>query len=573
MRAAIYARYSSENQRPESIEDQINSCRKLAAARGYSVEPGHVFTDEATSGARSDRKGLVSLLAAAKDKAFEVVLVDDLSRLARDNLLMLSTIAELHFHGLKVVSVADGLDTGDSEAKLGIQIRGIFNELQLEDLRKKTLRGQFGQKQRGFTVGEATFGYKSQPVGEVRMDKKGRPRPEGYKMAIDPGSAATVLRIFHDFAGGMSESSIVRNLNLEEIPGSRRMKKRWSPATVFRILNNRKYIGIWTWNKSEFRRDPRTGRRRQFQKQESDWVVNHDESLRIIPQELWDQAQSRLQQARKTWPGGRGKRGFQGQHGNKVAVYPRELLSGAMECAVCGATIGKVGGKSGGYYGCVGARKGACDNKLLVRRSLVEKTILGAIKTRLSQPEILEQVFKLVEEKVAELGSEVPQTIRLKEAELQTEERRLANFVEFIAEGRGSKSLADALTLAERKVESLGVDLAALRLSRDDVFKAPPRAWISDRVEHLQQVLELKTEKSALLLRNLLGKIRIEPVKPDLGRPYLRAVSRLQVLSLLDAEPNPRNKTGAEVKSAPIPPTTDNDPHGDWGSTTLRWWR
>jgi hypothetical protein len=48
---------------------------------------------------------------------------------------------------------------------------GIFNELQLSDLKKKTLRGQMGQKQRGFIAGEATFGYRSTPVGTVRMDK------------------------------------------------------------------------------------------------------------------------------------------------------------------------------------------------------------------------------------------------------------------------------------------------------------------------------------------------------------------------------------------------------------------
>jgi len=65
------------------------------------------------------------------------------------------------------------------EATLGIRVRGIFNELQLLDLRKKTLRGQLGQKSRGFFVGERTFGYRSVPVGDVRMDKKGRPRPDG----------------------------------------------------------------------------------------------------------------------------------------------------------------------------------------------------------------------------------------------------------------------------------------------------------------------------------------------------------------------------------------------------------
>jgi DNA invertase Pin-like site-specific DNA recombinase len=99
------------------------------------------------------------LLAAAQGRQFDLVLVDDLSRLARDNYLMLSVLAELHFEGVRVVSVADGLDSNDEEATLGIQIRGIFNELQLRDLKKKTLRGQIGQKQRGFSVGERTFGY------------------------------------------------------------------------------------------------------------------------------------------------------------------------------------------------------------------------------------------------------------------------------------------------------------------------------------------------------------------------------------------------------------------------------
>jgi len=170
MRAAIYARYSSENQRPESIEDQISACRRLAAQREFTVLDDHLYRDQAQSGARRDRHGLASLLAAAQERQFDLVLVDDLSRLARDNYLMLSVLAELHFEGVRVVSVADGLDSNDEEATLGIQIRGIFNELQLRDLKKKTLRGQMGQKQRGFSVGERTFGYKPVPVGTIQMD-------------------------------------------------------------------------------------------------------------------------------------------------------------------------------------------------------------------------------------------------------------------------------------------------------------------------------------------------------------------------------------------------------------------
>ena len=48
MRAAIYARYSSDNQRPESIDDQVRACRELAGSRGCSVDPAHVYTDEAS---------------------------------------------------------------------------------------------------------------------------------------------------------------------------------------------------------------------------------------------------------------------------------------------------------------------------------------------------------------------------------------------------------------------------------------------------------------------------------------------------------------------------------------------
>lgn len=88
MRAAIYARYSSENQRPESIEDQVAACRRLAKERGFTVLDEHIYADEAKSGARKDRAALNALAAAAKGGAFDVVLVDDLSRLAESRKLV-----------------------------------------------------------------------------------------------------------------------------------------------------------------------------------------------------------------------------------------------------------------------------------------------------------------------------------------------------------------------------------------------------------------------------------------------------------------------------------------------------
>jgi len=553
MRAAIYARYSSENQRPESIEDQIGACRRLASQRGFSVLEDHIYADQAQSGARRDRQGLSALVAAAQSSQFDVVLVDDLSRLARDNYLMLSVIAELHFEGVRVVSVADGLDSEDEEATLGIQIRGIFNELQLRGLKKKTLRGQMGQKERGFSVGERTFGYKSVPVGTIRMDKKGRPRPEGYRMEIEPREAAVVLRIFKAYADGLSLTRIVCMLNEEQVPGRMRSAKGWSPATLSRLLDNEKYVGRWVWNKTESRRDPRTGRRRRFTKPESDWVVQEDESLRIVPEALWEQVRARRQDVRRSWPGGKGRRGFSRGQGGREQHFPTHLLSGSMTCGRCGATIAQVSGKAGGYYGCLGAAKSACDNKMLVRRKLAETIILKAVREQLDQTEHIRYLLERVEAEVAKLYAHIPETVRTKEAELDAEERRLANFVDFIGEGRGSQALGKALVETERRVEALRADLDGLRRGSEKVFQAPPVEWVEERLAGMQEVLERRTERSAPLLRALLGKIELEPTKGEIGRPYYVARTSLDTLALL----------------APLP--GQDGPEGGWNS--LRWWR
>ena len=147
MRAAAYARLSSENQPEESIADQIASCRRLATGKGLRLLSDHIYTDYPRSGPSPDRSGLVALIAAAKAWHFEVVLVDDLSRLAGDATYMLRLLVDLRYHGIRVISVAGCLDTGDEEATLGIQRRGIFNQLLLSDLRKKTIRGERGQEE------------------------------------------------------------------------------------------------------------------------------------------------------------------------------------------------------------------------------------------------------------------------------------------------------------------------------------------------------------------------------------------------------------------------------------------
>ena len=113
---------------------------------------------------------------------------------------MLLVLNDLQYAGVRVISVADHLDTSDDNALLDIQVRGVFNELLLPDLRRRPTGGQLGQKERGYFVGEATFGYRSEAAGTISYDKHGRARPEGCVMRVDPAEAEFVPRIFREAA-------------------------------------------------------------------------------------------------------------------------------------------------------------------------------------------------------------------------------------------------------------------------------------------------------------------------------------------------------------------------------------
>ena len=126
-------------------------------------------------------------------------------------------------------------------------------------------------------------------------------------MRVDPAEAEVVLRIFREAADGVPFTRIAKRLNADHIPGRVRSAGGWTVGSVRRTLENTKYRGHWVWNKRGNRRDRRTGRRRYVDKPESEWVVQDDEALRIVPQALWDRVAGRLHEIRKVWPGGKAR--------------------------------------------------------------------------------------------------------------------------------------------------------------------------------------------------------------------------------------------------------------------------
>lgn len=175
--------------------------------------------------------------------------------------------------------------------------------------------------------------------------------------------------------------------------------------------------------------------------------------------------------------------------------------------------------------------------------------MIGALRDRILCRENVTYVLKRVASEVARVYADVPEVLRLKQVELNALDRKIANFVEFIGEGRGSQALASALDRVEKDAAALRAEIEGLSRSREAIFQPPPEAWVTERLATLQSVLERKTEQAALILRRILGPIVLEPVRPAVGRPYYRARSNLDALALLEpeAEEEPAPEAGSTV--------------------------
>ena len=161
-----------------------------------------------------------------------------------------------------------------------------------------------------------------------------------------------------------------------------------------------------------------------------------------------------------------------------------------MTCGSCGSANTQVSGKCGGYFGCLSARNSSCTNSIKVPRKLTENLILKEDSKQISSPEIFRRILNEVEKEVAKTYSDVPNLIRQKKHELSSEKRRIANFVEFIAEGRGNQTVGKALQESENKAKILEMEIDGLRRSCNKVFQSPPIEWVKERLSQIQQLLE-----------------------------------------------------------------------------------
>ena len=301
MRYAIYARYSSDLQRQSSIEDQIRKCNEYGQAQGWVPVKDCIYVDEAISGVSTQRAGLQRMLAAAMSakRPFDMILVDDTSRISRSLSDAVQLFEKLRFAGLRVIAVAQGIDTQSEQADVLVTVHGLVDSLYVRELSKKTHRGLEGAFLRGQHAGGRCFGYRNVPV-----------EGGGVRLEIEDREAAVVRRIFEMSAGGMSLKAIATALNAEKVspprPRATAAHATWAPTAVREMLRRDLYAGRVIWNRSRFIKVPGTNKRVARPRPRSEWQISERPDLRIVSDELWQAVQLRQARMQQLYGGHQG---------------------------------------------------------------------------------------------------------------------------------------------------------------------------------------------------------------------------------------------------------------------------
>jgi site-specific DNA recombinase len=539
-RCAIYARFSTEMQRTTSLEDQIRNCRKFAAQTGYEVLDEHVYQDTALSGFGVEhRPAYQRLVAAALTTVppFSVILVDDLSRLSRDLVETLKLYRRLKGQGVELVAVADGIQTSHQMAKLQITIKGLVNELYLDDLRDRTHRGLTGRALRGRSTGGRLFGYRT------------RPGTEGAEWVVFEPEAAIVRRIFRLYADGLSLKAIAMKLNAEGLafPGkaTRRGPGRlgWAVSTIHTILANEKYAGRWVWNKTMFLKDPETGKRAPVARPKDDWLVEERPDLAILDGDLWARVHARLQAVRDAYGAATQ---YKRPRGQAPEVYSRHLLSGLMRCAICGARItiqSSQRKKNGtvyryGRYRCsfhVTKGPAVCTNAMSIPQPVLEAKLLAKFQAALSG-DMIDYLVGATNEMLRQLHGTTPQEIQTLTQERREVGRQLSNLVEFVAKGDlSSPRLRDEIRAREQRLAELDQQLEGLRTGAPPVPRQIDRAWVEAQVQSLSELLTRDPVGARQQIQKHVEELRVAPA-PDVGDRVVRITGRPKLDGLLGGE-------------------------------------
>ena len=471
--AVAYCRFSSNNQREESIDAQLRAIKQYAEDNKMILLKA--YCDSATTGTNADRKEFLQMISDAKKKEFKKVIVHKMDRFARNKYDSFGYKLELAKHDVKVISVLERID----DSPEGSLLEGLLDNLAdfySKNLSRETMKGMkenaYNSKYNG---SKPPFGYKLIPrtdeYGNILYSK--RRGSELHDLAIDEHNAIAVRKIFDMTLERKPYSEICQYLNDNNYRTTSGGK--FTSSNLLCILRNERYTGTYIYNQYRKVRSI-NGKYSKAKNKEEDIIRNENAFPAIITKEQFNDIQKLLDSRIKKSPG------------NKIENY---LLVGKIICGECQSSyVGERKTKRNGnnvfyrtYYRCKGSHtskgkiiKTECHN-CCIRRDEIESFVLKQISELVFSEKNFDRIFDFYNAYKQNLYSQDGQIVETKKAIEQTN-KKISNLYDAITELGFRPELKEQLISLERTRENLSDALKKAqsyhppKLSKEKLYRA-----------------------------------------------------------------------------------------------------
>ncbi len=431
MKAVIYARYSSDNQREESIEGQIRECTAFAEKNDITVLKHYI--DRAYSARTDHRPAFQEMIKDSDKHLFDMVIVWKLDRFSRDRYDSARYKVLLKKNNVRVVSATEVISSGADGILLESVLEG-FAEYYSADLAEKVTRGMTENALK------CKFNGGSMPIGYV-ID-------EEQHFQIDPLTAPFVLEAFKRYIEGATMKELIDFFNEKGIKNKSGGDINYN--SIQRMLNNRRYIGEYAF------RD----------------IVVPDGIPAIVPKELFDRVQAKLAKNKKSPARHKAEEDY--------------LLTTKLFCGCCGAYMcGESGkGRSGEvhrYYKCVSIKKRrTICNKKSVRKDWIEDIVVNATMKMLMSDTTIDAIVSAL------MTLQDAENVNLPLYEKQLKETNVAinNLLNAIQAGILNRSTKERFDQLEATRDELENKIAAEKLAKPRITEEQLRFFL-DRFRKL----------------------------------------------------------------------------------------
>ncbi len=439
LKAVIYARYSSDMQRGESIDAQVRLIREFARKNNIIIVGEYI--DEAQSAKRDDRE------------AFQKMMMD---RFARNRFDSATYRVHLRKNRKYLISAVEQFDDSPESAMMEAVIEAM-SEYYSKNLARETMKGLTENALKGKSCGGIPpLGY---DLDEYKFYKVNEFEAQGVKL------------IFKLFLEGKTYGEIISKLN---VAGYRtKCNRLFSRNSLYEILRNEKYKGIFVYNKTQSR-DELTGKRSGHRYKSEEEIIRINGAIpQIISSEDWETVQLILNSRRKAYGN------------NAKEVY---LLSGKIKCGKCGGSYaGRRVFNSCGvkyiYYACNGKRNPnyKCDNGS-VKRDWIEDIVVQATKEFVKR--FNATYFEDIQsEYIKEVENCNHKEIKTLQDKLNSVESEIQRLVDAISKA-SLESLISRLELLEQQKKEIQAEIRKIEI-RNDNFSAEPIKKLLSKAEKM----------------------------------------------------------------------------------------